>query len=158
MQFSEKFLQGLQTKSSRFQSAFFDIMNNISEFLDSDEEIQEFSHFVENTFSYEQRGNILYSGSLHITGKPSLDRKKEYLDTLKTTILDLFLFGDENGILEASHFILAVRFPKGVYTEEDDFYIRLLIKMKHPQNPLTVISLIQESEDRCAEIFYAMMK
>ena len=60
MAFSESFVAGLETKSARFQREFYEIMDALYEYLDSEKEIFDFQSYLETQISYDKPGNQLF--------------------------------------------------------------------------------------------------
>ena len=45
--FSEQFLTGLQTKSKKFQIKFYEIIDDICDYLDTEDEKRNFQNYIE---------------------------------------------------------------------------------------------------------------
>ena len=67
--FSRPFLQGLSTKSNEFQDKFFEIIDGICDYFDTDEEKVEFQKYIEENHSYDKLGNVLYSSKVLFCGQ-----------------------------------------------------------------------------------------
>lgn len=162
MSFSNSFITGLQTKSERFQRKFYEIMDALYEYFDSEEEINDFQRYLEMQISYDKPGNQLFWQEEMCGGKPDPENKQEYIEALQNTIFDLFQadrdWDGENGILTASHIILAIRTSEGIIGEEEIAVLKYLVHLERPNDPPELITIVTSERAECFEYMIAILK
>lgn len=163
MSFSDKFLTGLATKSPGFQKQFADIMETFYQYFNYDEaRANEFQTYIEQNFSYYGNGNQLYWHGEDIGGKPSLDRREEYVEALQSTLIGLFnderTFDAEYGMYTASHIIIAIRCPEGTITQESFAMLEFSVMLERPIDTPKIKLYVCPSETENVRFFIAVMK
>ena len=160
--FSKSFLQGLSTKSENFQNKFFEIINDICEYFDTDEEKAEFQKYIEENHSYDKPGNVLYSSKLVFCGRQT----KEF-DELKQKIHFhlLGLFDDFEGsdaMTEVPHIIVCISAADGCFEDSDLEFIRSLISFERVCRgflPAAVTVIANDTDnDRGTSCYVAALK
>lgn len=162
MAFSESFVAGLETKSARFQREFYEIMDALYEYLDSEKEIFDFQSYLETQISYDKPGNQLFWRSGMCGGRPTQENKQEYIEDLQKTLFGLFQedrdWNGENGVLTATHFIIAIRTPEGIIGDEEKAMLNFLFYLERPNNPPELTIIVTNKEAVCFEYMIAALK
>lgn len=126
--FSDTFIAGLQTKSPNFQNKFFDIIDTVGEFLDTEHEKQMFQKLIEENHSYERPGNTLYSTQAIFCGTHDVKTLKEKISfALLRTFDDL---GADDIMVEAPHIIVCIATANKDFTEEDAKFSKSIINFE----------------------------
>ena len=160
--FSKPFLQGLSTKSENFQNKFFEIIDDICEYFDTDEEKNEFQTYIEENHSYDKPGNVLYSSKVLFCGQQTQD-----FDELKQKIhfhlLSLFdSFDASDAMTEVPHIIVCLSAPDGCFGDSDIEFIRSLISFERVCRgflPAAVTTIANNTDnDRGTSCYVAALK
>ena len=158
--FSDDFLKGLRTKSERFQNKFFEMIDGICDYFDSEEEKRDFQQYIAESHSFSQPGNMLYSGAKCFGGTLSAEELKE-----KTSHHPFWLFDSfeaEEAMTQVPHIILCVSAPKNTFTDDDMAYFRKLLACERlsrgcaPVGATTILN--NNTEERSTSYFVACIK
>lgn len=126
--FSETFLAGLQTKSERFQQKFFEIVDALCAYFDTEEERADFQKYIQENHFYDKPGNILASMQKQFGGKPDNEELKKKIHQF---LLGLF---DDCSMAEAMeqvpHIIVCVSAPEDAFSDEDIAFLRELLSFE----------------------------
>ena len=159
--FSEPFLKGLKTKSDHFQEVFYEIIDEVCTYIDSDDEKRNFQAYIEAHLSYDKPGNLLCSTSLLMGGKQTdYEALHKKIHFYLLGLFDNFEF--EEPMSEASHIIVCISAPKDAYSEKDMHFIQNLLSFERFSRGLPSVSVKTISNDTLneygASCFVAMLK
>ena len=128
--FSEKFLTDLITvKSKKFQDKFFEIIDGICSYFDTEEEKKDFQKYIEENHSYDKPGNLLYSTQMYF-GRKQTDVEKLKND-LHVHLLGLFdHFDSADVMVEAPHIIICLATSNKEFTDADMDFLKNLINLE----------------------------
>ena len=158
MFFSENFITGLETKSERFQSEFYGIMEWFYKFFEHDEEkIKEFDNYIESQISYHNKGNLLYDIRFGIGGKIDAARKQEYFLKILEEFKELFLFPEDNGINIATNIIMTINIPESISADIIALIEMTIGTLKSDSTP-EIKTYVKHDEDDCFDCYVAVMK
>ena len=159
--FSQKFLDGLHTKSENFQNKFFEIIDDICKYLDNEEQKQEFQNYIEQNHSYAKPGNFLFSTQVIMCGKH--DDFEKLKERIHFELLGLFDdFEAEEAITTVPHVIVCVSAPDGCFSDKDIKFVENLISFERFCRgcaPVSVTSVFNDtSAGRGTSLFVACLK
>ena len=158
--FSRSFLRGLSTKSQKFQDKFFEIIDDICEYLDTDEERAQFQKYIEENHSYDKPGNTLYSSVVHFGGQhDDIEKLKE---KIHFHLLGLFdNFEAEDVMTEVPHIIVCISSSNQDFVEADMKFIENLISFERVCRgflPAKVTTILNTAEGRETSCYVAGLK
>lgn len=152
--FSKPFLKGLSTKSQKFQDKFFEIIDDICEYLDTDEEQAQFQKYIEENHSYDKPGNILYSSAVYFGGQH--DNIEKLKEKFHFHLLGLFDdFEAEDVMVEVPHIVVCISSSNQDFIEEDMKFIENLISFERvlrgfcPAKVTTILNTANDRENSC---------
>lgn len=158
--FSDDFLKGLQTKSERFQNKFFEMMDGICAYFDSEEEKKDFQLYIEENHSFAQPGNMLYSGGKCFGGNLSAEELTAKISHYLFWLFDSF--EAEEAMTQVPHIILCVSVPKNTFTDDDMAYFRKLLsyeRLSRGCSPVGATTILNSNTDeRHTGCFVACIK
>lgn len=128
--FSDKFIADLTTvKSKNFQDKFFEIIDGICSYFDTEEEKQDFQKYIEENHSYGKPGNLLYSTQMCFGGKQT-DVEKLKKD-LHCHIFGLFdHFDSADVMVEAPHIIICLSTSNKEFTDKDMDFLKSIVNFE----------------------------
>ena len=159
--FSNRFLDGLHTKSQNFQNKFFEIVDEICAYLDDDEQKKDFQGYIEENHAYDKPGNILFS-----TKKIMCGQDKSFEEIKKNVHFQLLgLFDDfeaEDVIMEVPHIIVCVSAPDDCFSDEDVKFVENLISLERLCRngpPVSVTTIFNDTScGRGTSLYVACLK
>lgn len=159
--FSEQFLSGLQSKSKDFQNKFYEIVDGICEYLDTEEEKQGFQKYIEENHSYNKPGNMLYSSKLIICGEQT--EAKELKKKIDFHLLSLFDACESADVMEeVPHIIVCISAPDDWFDDKDMKFIENLISLERlcrGYPPVSVTTILNDTlNDRGVSCYVAGLK
>ena len=148
--FSEKFLTDLTTvKSKKFQDKFFEIIDSICKYLDTEDEKQDFQKYIEENHSYDKPGNLLYSTQMYF-GRKQTDVEKLKKD-IHFHLLGLFdHFDSADVMMEAPHIILCLSTSNREFTDTDMDFLKSIVnfeRMCRGVAPAGVTTILNTRDD-----------
>ena len=133
--FSEKFLQGLATKSENFQYGLASAIQKVDSYINDEDEIKKFHEWVEADISYDHPGNIILPAGADMYGGGN---KKPFAEEVLSYVMGEFdnPFEDEDdedtkrkAIQKITHLIVCVRSPEGQFSDQDMNTLLLFLHM-----------------------------
>ena len=155
--FSKEFLDGLHTKSKNFQNKFFEIIDDVSEYLETEEKKREFQKFIEENHSYDKPGNLMYSSKVYFgDGQGDVEKFKKELHFRLLKLFD----DPEDVMVQATHIVICISTSNKEFTEEDLKFLKSIVNFERLCRGVSpaVISLILASDDIGASCFVACLK
>lgn len=158
--FSRIFLKGLLSKSTGFQNKFFEIIDDICEYFDSDDEKKRFQKYIEEHHSFANPGNILYSTKTYFSDQYDAQKLK---DKIHFHLLSLFdSFEAESVMTEVPHIIVCISAPDGYISDDDVAFIRKLLSFERAMrgcSPVEITTVLNDtSNSRGISCFVACLK
>ena len=127
--FSRKFLDGIETKSENFQNKFFEIIDDIGNYLDTEDEKKDFQKYIEENHSYDKPGNLLYSSQTYFCGKQ--DDVEELKEKIHFHLLSLFdSFESDDVMVEVPHIIVCLSTSNKSFTDKDMDFLKSIINFE----------------------------
>ena len=151
--FSAQFLSGLQTKSENFRNKFFEIMDDICEYMNTEDEKREFQQYIEANHSYDKPGNTLYSSQMYL--ESSCDDVEELRKQLHFHLLSLFdSFEAADIMVEVPHIIVCLSTSNKNFTDKDMDILKGIINLERICRgvlpaAITTILNIRDAETSC---------
>ena len=146
--FSEEFLTGLRTKSENFQNKFYEIIDDICKYFDTEEEKEEFQKYIEENHSYDKPGNVLFSTWQQICGNCTAEELREKINFFLLGLFDGFESAD--AITTVPHIIVCISAPEGYFSEEDTKFLRNLLSFERLCRkcpPVTVTTILNDDTE-----------
>ncbi len=160
--FSQEFLQGLLTKSEGFQNKFFEIIDGICEYFDTEDEKADFQKYIEENHAYHKPGNVLFSSKVQFCGKQAkeFEALKEKIHFHLLSLFDNIEASD--AMTEVPHIIVCISAPEGCFNDSDVESIRSLISFERICRgflPAAVTTIANDTgNDRGTSCFVAALK
>lgn len=158
--FSKQFLDGLKSKSENFQNKFFQIMDDIGRYLDTEEEREEFQKYIEANHSYDKPGNTLYSSEVYFGGRHGdIEKLKEKINFHLLGLFDSF--EAEDVMVEVPHIIVCISSSNQGFIEEDMKFIETLISFERTCRgfcPAKVTTILNTASNRKTSCYVAGLK
>ena len=146
--FSDKFLEGLHTKSEKFQKRFYEIVDEIETYLDTDEEKQRMHQVIEANISYDKPGNILCSSKTSFYGK--YDDIEKLKEKIRFHLSDIFYTVDGANMVQASYIYLCIAGPNLEIVGEDiESFINMIgiEQMRRGGSPAVFSVILNDERD-----------
>ena len=128
--FSEKFIDGLKTKSQVFQDEFWSIMNGIKRYIDDENELKEFHKYIEENHEYGNPGNVLYYIEGFFGGEYAENEFEKLRNEFNMVMLDMFDTSPEESFGQVPHIVVCISAPEGCYTDDEIKFVQQNIKME----------------------------
>lgn len=127
--FSKQFLDGLYSKSKGFQNRFYEFIDSVGEYLDTEDEKREFQKYIEENHSYDKPGNLLYSTKTYLGGKQNnVEALKEKIHFHLLSLFDSFEAADV--MVEVPHIIVCLSTSNQNFTDKDMDFLKSIINFE----------------------------
>lgn len=129
--FSPEFIEDLETKSDGFQNKFYEIIDELSIYLDDVEDEMDFQEYIEENHSFSNPGNILYSTKSIFGGTYDENRYEILKEKVHHFLLSLFdSYGSSKAFTEVPHIIVCISAPVDCFKDEDMRFIESLLSFE----------------------------
>ncbi len=127
--FSKQFLDGLKTKSENFQAKFYEIVDDICDYADTDDEKSALQKIIEGNHSYDKPGNMLYSTKAIFGGKHTeIEKFKEKINFHLLGLFESFEAADT--MVEATHIVVCISISNKDMREDDMRFFKQLVNFE----------------------------